>query len=271
MKIIEEGGRLSTHVLCRCAEMEKAGPGRPGECDLLVEHTLEVVINGVTVLNLVCTPSDLPELILGRLFTEGIILGCDEVEEIHLNYRQDRAEITLRREEDPAAPEQDEHYVETLLTSCPDNRLLCNRYCVQQPLRPLIPIRWDREWIFSLARILERGTELYCLTRGAHSCSLSVDGDALYLCEDIGRHNALDKVVGCALRDGVDLRHAVLYTSGRVPTDMARKVIRAGIPVMASKTVPTQSAVEMARKYRLTLLCMAVNNRFQVFSAPEQE
>lgn len=79
VKIVEEGGRLSTHVLCRCAEMEKAGPGRPGECDLLVEHTLEVVINGVTVLNLVCTPSDLPELILGRLYTEGIILGCDEV------------------------------------------------------------------------------------------------------------------------------------------------------------------------------------------------
>ncbi len=263
MRIIETGGQPDTHVSCPAVQAGPAGPGTPGRCDLLAEHTLEVSINGRAVLNLVCTPSQLPELVLGRLYTEGIIRHCGEVEEIRLSPGRDRAAVTLLRE---AGPEPEAPYVETLPTSCPDNRLLSDRFCLERTLRPVTPIPWRREWIFSMARALERGTELYGLTRGAHSCSLAVEGEILYLCEDLGRHNALDKVVGCALRDGTDLRRAVLYTSGRVPADMVRKVIRAGIPVMASKTVPTRCAVDMARDHRLTLLCMAVNDSFQLFS-----
>jgi FdhD protein len=132
--------------------------------------------------------------------------------------------------------------------------------------QPIQPISWKEEWIFSLAKAFEGGTPIHTATGGAHSCYLALEGKLLYCCEDLGRHNALDKVIGLAMRDGVDLHHVVLYTSGRVPTDMAMKAIRAGIPILVSKTTPTNLAVELAEQYGLTLICSAKSNRFVTYT-----
>ena len=75
----------------------------------------------------------------------------------------------------------------------------------------------------------------------------------LYRCEDLGRHNALDKAVGCALTEGVPLAECVLFTSGRVPVDMVRKAIRAGVPALVSKSMPTVQSLELAEEYGLKL------------------
>ena len=92
-----------------------------------------------------------------------------------------------------------------------------------------------------------------------HSCFLLRAGRILYQCEDLGRHNALDKAVGCALADGVPLGECVLYTSGRVPVDMVRKAIRAGVPALVSKTMPTVQSVELAEEYGLRLFIQKKN------------
>ena len=80
-------------------------------------------------------------------------------------------------------------------------------------------------------------------------------GTFLRLAEDIGRHNALDKAVGSVMLAGVPLHECVLYTSGRVPVDMVRKAIRAGVPALVSKTMPTVQSLELAQEYGLQLLC----------------
>ena len=91
-------------------------------------------------------------------------------------------------------------------------------------------------------------------------------GTFLRLAEDIGRHNALDKVIGYALRHQIDLKECMVYSSGRIPTDMAMKAIYAGIPVLSSKASPTTEAIELAKTYRLTLICAARRDRMKVFS-----
>ena len=78
-------------------------------------------------------------------------------------------------------------------------------------------------------------------------------GAFLRLAEDIGRHNALDKAVGSALTEGVPLAEFVLFTSGRVPVDMVRKAIRAGVPALVSKSMPTVQSLELAEEYGLKL------------------
>ena len=80
-------------------------------------------------------------------------------------------------------------------------------------------------------------------------------GHIFCACEDIGRHNALDKAVGSVMLADVPLHECVLYTSGRVPVDMVRKAIRAGVPALVSKTMPTVQSLELAQEYGLQLLC----------------
>ena len=108
-------------------------------------------------------------------------------------------------------------------------------------------------------------------TFGAHSCFLSVGEEILYCCEDLGRHNAFDKVIGCALQDHVDLSQAVIYTSGRLPVDMVTKAIKASIPVLVSKAVPTDLTVELARRFDLTLICAARPDSMKVYHDPTWE
>ena len=230
--------------------------------EIPVEHSLEVYLNGILTMKLVCSPSDLPELVLGRLLTEGMIVGGGDVESIYICQYGSRAQVTLNKT--PAAEKKP--FTEVIPSCCTGNRVLNDMFTREEPPVKVAPIPLKRKWIFALAERFQQGTPIHTATGGTHSCFLAVEGECLYTCEDIGRHNALDKVIGHAIRDGVELRRAILFTSGRVPVDMTLKAIRAGVPVLASKTVPTDRAVELAREYGLTLICSARRDRLTVYA-----
>ena len=90
-------------------------------------------------------------------------------------------------------------------------------------------------------------------------------GEILRRAEDIGRHNALDKVLGWALMQGIPLEECIVYTSGRIPVDMVMKVIRAGVPVLASKAMPTRESVLLAEEFGLSLIGAARKDSMVVF------
>ena len=92
------------------------------------------------------------------------------------------------------------------------------------------------------------GSPLHGITFATHSCILAQKDHILFSCEDIGRHNALDKVIGYALRHNIDLHQCMVYSSGGIPTDMTLKVIHAGIPILSSKASPTSEAIESCKK-----------------------
>ena len=128
-----------------------------------------------------------------------------------------------------------------------------------------MPVEWKPEAVFRIADEFALDKTVHARTRGAHSAFLcDLDGRILCMREDIGRHNAFDKVVGWALLNGVDLAKCMLYTSGRVPSDMASKAIRAGIPILVSKSVATDQGVALARAYGLTLICEAKPMQFDL-------
>lgn len=206
---------------------------------ILCEHTVTAAVNGREAFRSVCLGEHLPELILGHLLTEGYIRSAAEVGDIFVSPDGKRAEAALIADA-PTPP-----------------------YRELSPVRP-IPCR--AEWIFALADRFADGMPLHSVTFATHSVFLGREGECLFSCEDIGRHNALDKAVGYALLRGIDPTECYLYSSGRLPLDMVSKAIRAGIPVLAGKASPTAESVSAARRYGLTLFAAARRDRMKLFS-----
>ena len=218
------------------------------ERTLAAEHAAAILVNEQPAFRVVCTPELLPQLALGRLLTEGWITAADEVERVAVCAQGLKISVQLRHP--LAAAEQAGQEVPSC---CTDNLTLAS------PVRlpPLVPVP-QREipaaWVDALADAMRQGLPLYRATHAVHSCLLLRAGKILYRCEDLGRHNALDKAVGCALTEGVPLAECVLFTSGRVPVDMVRKAIRAGVPALVSKSMPTVQSLELAEEYGVKLL-----------------
>ncbi|MCH5342694.1 MAG: formate dehydrogenase accessory sulfurtransferase FdhD [Acetatifactor sp.] len=223
---------------------------------------MDVYINDQLTMKLVCIPQYLTELTLGRLLTEGIIERLDEVKSLYICEEGRRARVHLAENVDY----EPRGFVELTPSCCTDNHILNDYFVSHREVHSVRPIPWEASWIFALADRFAEGMPLHEQTWGTHSCFLARGEKLLFTCEDIGRHNALDKAIGYALRNGIDLSQCIVYSSGRIPTDMAMKAIRAGIPILASKAVPSDEAVALAEEYHLTMICAARRDSMRLYA-----
>ena len=238
------------------------GSTQEREIRIVHEHFMDVFVNEKLVLKLVCTPVNLVELVVGRLISEGIIEDKDDVESIYICAFGKKARVFLKKQVDF------QEAVENEPTCCTGNQvILTNRNGSLQKLECPAQPEWKPEWIFVLANEFASGSLIHKATQGTHSCYLSVKGQVVFASEDIGRHNAMDKAIGYAAMQEIKRKDCILYTTGRVPTDMVKKAVAARIPVLVSKSVPTDAAVEMARYYHLTLICKAWPDRYEIFAS----
>lgn len=238
MKIIETYQDIEPYTEVMVTEIAKDGEPLQKSEAVITEHEIDLYIREIRVRTLSCTPTYLTELVLGCLLSEGMIQSVEDVDTVSVCEQGKKAEI----------------------------RLCGNGENGGEPLKPVIPIRWEPAWIWTLTKLLGQDTPLHRRTHSVHSCCLMIQGDVVFQCEDIGRHNTLDKAAGYALRQGYDLKNAVIYITGRVPADMVIKAIRCGIPVIVSKEAPTREAIRLAGQYRLTLVGCAKNQTAKLFT-----
>lgn len=234
-----------------------------------MEEPLEVRVNGQSVAVMMRTPGHDEELVTGFLLTESVIESPDDIAEIqHCPDLDPEAvgnslEVTLKKETDLS--ELTRHVFTS--SSCG----VCGKATIesvfQQFARIERGITLTSDFLLELPGKLRKQQETFDRTGGLHASALfSKDGELLFLREDVGRHNALDKVIGRALRDRIDLSEVVLLVSGRISFELMQKALAGGIPAVAGISAPSSLAVKLARDSGQTLVGFLRERGFNVYS-----
>ncbi len=213
--------------------------------EVVREQPLVVYVNGKKFVTLLCSPVKLDCLVVGYLWLEKVIGGLEDIRQLDVSEVDGRADVTLTREV--------ELPTERILTSgCGggitfriDPRLFTR-------IRSSLRVRPGQ--LFRRMKELYAAAENYRASRGIHGAALT-DGERLLLvAEDVGRHNAVDKVKGEALLRGIATRDRILLSTGRISSEMLLKAARMGVPLVASRTSPTEMAVSLAEQLGITVV-----------------
>ncbi len=235
------------------------------------EGPLEIQIEGHSLAVVMRTPGHDVELATGFLFTERVLGGPDELVSVHAYSR--------------SRDEEEDHVVRAVLRADvqPDVERLkrnlfassscgvCGKATLENALAhaPALddPARFPASYFEPLPEALRTAQEGFDRTGGLHAAALfSPEGRRLVVREDVGRHNAVDKVVGVALREGLTpLTGHVLMVSGRISYEIVQKALAARIPVVAAVSAPTSLAVELAEASGIALVAFLRGPRFAVY------
>ncbi|WP_174589890.1 formate dehydrogenase accessory sulfurtransferase FdhD [Methanocella conradii] len=229
----------------------------PARDQVMVEATIDLLVNGTRLSSIVTTPEMHRELVVGYLITEGAISSMNDVQGIE----QDGNKVDVKIK-------NFEHFnlwYELRSSGC----IGINWEHRDEDLFLPIGQRFDIDIILDSLGYLY--SDIHKKTRGAHTaCLVDAGGEMRYRALDVGRHNAIDKVVGAAALAGEDVTKMFLLSSGRQPAGMVMKAARAGIPLVVSKAAPISSGIESARRANLTLACFADVEKVKAFSCPER-
>ena len=250
---------------------------------VVTEEPLQLMLDGVPLSVVMRTPGDDIELALGLMFAEGIVRSLDAIG--HVRISAESGETASGISVDSSLVESNQ--IDVQLTEAPRRRpersMLSSSACgvcgavliedlrrdlAQLPAGPTI----DPALLPPLVERLRSGQGVFERTGGLHAAGLfSSGGDLICLREDIGRHNAVDKVVGRMLLDGrLPARDAILVVSGRAGYEIVQKSITAGMPLLAAVGAPSSLAVALSREFNQTLVGFLRGERFNVYAAPER-
>ena len=240
-----------------------------------VEEPLEIRLAGEPFQVLMRLPGLEKELALGFLFTEGIVRDLSEVITIHFCgtatdplLPPNVVDVQLN---EAALARRARRHLEVAYSSCG----LCAKEAVNEICRKVPPVASpltiSAATLLGLMARLQEAQPVFHETGGTHAVALATPGGDVFVpAEDVGRHNAMDKVIGRALLERRDLAGLVALLSGRLSFEMALKAIRAGIPILAAVSAPTTMALELARELNLTTVGFAREGRLNIYTHPQR-
>lgn len=232
--------------------------------DLVVkERRIELVLNGSPLLAMLALPREVEALVLGFLVSEGLWLETERLPGLHYDVEAGRVECTGRFDDDAV---ESIHKRWTFGTGCggggtgrdPSRLAQC------RPVSGEFSMHVNE--LTELGRTFARQGTLYRDTGGVHACGIADRERVLLFAEDVGRHNAFDKVAGMALQRGLDLSDKVALTTGRLSAEIVGKAIAHRIPILASSSAPTAMGLDWSRRFGLTLVGFLRGKRLNVYT-----
>jgi len=223
------------------------------------EMALSVYVNKQELATLLCTPAKLNYLILGFLYSEGVIDRMDDIASMRVCEDDSLAEVTLVRS-DYSPPVR-----RTLASGCGGGVTLDKQL---DPVESGVTVTPGQ--VSALMRQLNEQAKLYRYCGGVHTAGLGDGGHLVVVAEDIGRHNTVDKIMGECLMAGQPTKDRALVATGRISSEMLSKAARMQVPIVISRSSPTDRAIALARELGITLIGYARGDRLSVYSHAER-
>jgi FdhD protein len=231
------------------------------------ELPVRLVLNDEPLVTLLCTPSELRELAVGFLLSEGLLRDRSALNKLEV----DEQEAVVRIELTGLPPDFSKLFEKRTISSGCGKGITYTGYRmdadrrmdVKGPLMDLGDIR-------TLLKTFRNISSLYLETGGVHSAALSDGKEILIFSEDIGRHNAVDKLIGKAFLQAISIENKVLITSGRVTSEIVTKAGRNRFPILISRAAPSCMAISYAEDMGITLIGFARGERMNIYTWPNR-
>jgi FdhD protein len=240
---------------------KQGGFSAESEDYIATEKKLRVSVDGKELLSLYCTPLMVRELIVGFFLTEGVISGDFCLDTISIRFGEE--DITV----DIPAGKEVETKGATITSGCVGG-ITFNRKNAFEKITDSLSVK--ATVIENVFREFQQKGELYRLTGCIHSAALANENKILIFAEDIGRHNAVDKVIGHCIIEDIPFNGKLLLVSGRLSSEIASKCARWGIPIVASRTAPTELAIKIAEASGVTLVGFVRSERMNIYTQTQR-
>jgi FdhD protein len=239
--------------------------GAPIETAVTVERALTIFLNAQEIVTAM-TINDYPEyLALGYLLNQNMLAPSDTVTGV--DYDEELGVVVVRTAHATNYEAKLKKKVQT--SGCAQGTVFGDLMeVIEQAALPPAPLYTS--WLYRLASVINTTPSLYLEAGAIHGCVLAQEDRPLVYMEDVGRHNAVDKIAGYMFRHSVTGGDKIFYTTGRLTSEMVIKTVRMGIPILVSRSGFTAWGVELARKANLTLIGRARGKRFVALSGAER-
>ncbi len=228
--------------------------------EIVSEALACISVNGKELASFMCSPSDLDMLAVGFLFNENLIQSMDDIKTLHVS-DNNCVDIWLGTDFQP--PER------LIVTAGCGGGITFDDLSKQHaPINS--ELNASHEKVSEIMREVHLGASLYHKVRGIHTAALTDHQSILIQVEDLGRHNCIDKLAGAAMMKGIETKDKMLFSSGRISSEMINKARRLSIPIVCSRTSPTSLSVELAQQWNMTLIGYLRQKKMRIYSHPER-
>ncbi len=208
---------------------------------VITEYELKLSVEGKEYDTILCSPKNLDNLVIGRLSSDGIIGSAADIRSIDIDENQGTASVMLS---------------------------LVKEHGSRQKNGSGLYVRAAD--ILEVMKSLDDMSVTFKKTGGVHGCALCNNKEIITFDFDLGRHNAIDKVIGYAISNKISLAEKIIIVSCRISSGIISKIVQNKIPVISSRSAPTQLAIKIARENDITLIGFARGNRMNIYSMPER-
>jgi FdhD protein len=231
---------------------------------IATETIIRMTVQCEKVGTFTCTPSHPEDLAAGYLVSSGIV--SEENRLIHLEFIPEKNKFDVTLENNDIMKDKKFEVLKPVGCAGGDQIYIKNKKRKQKSA----VVEISKDQIAALMRQFNKTSELFRKTGGVHSAALANTEEILVFREDIGRHNAVDKVIGALYLHHQPLNDKILLTSGRISSEIVLKVMNTGMQMIVSRSAPTQVAIELAEEHHITLVGFARGGNFNVYSGFER-